>query len=251
MFKVGDSVRCVENKDGYIVKGAGWKKDFEFVITKVGDTTIPCYFGGVSGFGVYAEYLKLIKEVKMSLRSRIEALNNGWDKEADKIIKELSRKIKFQFLFQPTEKSEEFMIEALFWTKRFDDVGSWSDWQTQPKFKKYSTTQCQKMRDFKDALLWLLDKSGLEDIKVGNWVVANDTAYWELPEASPHKKGVHKIRKINRSYYFWDESPRNCYKKDIRLATQEEIEDRMPQAGDKVDVEVEGSKWQAKLVREK
>lgn len=97
----------------------------------------------------------------MSLRKRIEALNNGWDKEADDILGEIQSKV---------DNCEYVRVSAYYQKEKKElhnkitvNLGS-----TQESFNY--TSQCSKMTAFKDALLWLLDKSGLEGRKKGDTI---------------------------------------------------------------------------------
>ena len=91
--------------------------------------------------------LQLIKEEPMSLRSRIEALNNGWDKKADDILQEIYGERGFWMEFIIRMDSGEGFIHC--------------KWASEEAEFSY-TSQCKKNQAFKDALLWLLDESGLE-----------------------------------------------------------------------------------------
>ena len=97
----------------------------------------------------------------MSLRTRIEALENGWDKEADDILQEMS--IQYDHIRINTVvfscSTDYIEVDASIKGKSMDNPG---------KLRWNHTDQCSKMEAFKDALLWLLDKSGLERHKKGD-----------------------------------------------------------------------------------
>ncbi len=89
---------------------------------------------------------KLIKRGEaMSLRQRIKTLSNGWDKDCDDLLQEILGNE--TCAIRINNKQKDIRIE---YYKSFDKV-----------VFPY-TSQCSKMTAFKDALLWLLDKSGLE-----------------------------------------------------------------------------------------
>jgi len=110
---------------------------------------------------------------KMSLRTRIEALDNGWDKEADDILQEIIEDINPHCAFEigvvyvgDSLKTGYFRITCKDFPER---VGQYMDslpWAKEIRFDD----QCSKMKAFKEALLWLLDKSGLEGHKKGDTI---------------------------------------------------------------------------------
>lgn len=59
-FKIGDEVKCIENQNSLISKGAGWKKDLIFKVKKVSESSVTgetiCW-GGSYENGVYEDYL--------------------------------------------------------------------------------------------------------------------------------------------------------------------------------------------------
>lgn len=89
----------------------------------------------------------------MSLRDRIEALDNGWNKEADDILEDIGL---------------EYSIDSITkYNTGFNKVYNYArDGEWSPEF--YFTDQCSKLEAFKKVLLWLLDKSGLESHKKGD-----------------------------------------------------------------------------------
>ncbi len=92
----------------------------------------------------------------MTLRQRIKALNNGWDKDADEILQEMTGKENRYYINVPTHDNSYIDI-------RVDGAEA-----NHIKEKFYYADQRSKMTAFKDALLWLLDKSGLEGYKKGD-----------------------------------------------------------------------------------
>ena len=160
-FKVGDEVEVIYNKD---IKGTLWRE------AKIGlrgiITEIDQGFYIIDDNKYYTNFtdnmLKLIKggstmcgsgyAKEKSLRDRIEALT-GWTKEADDIIKELTLKRGYSVGINIREDNSGRgqIIADLFacGNKKFDFL---------------SNSQCSKLRAFKDALLYLLDESGLEKV---------------------------------------------------------------------------------------
>ena len=103
----------------------------------------------------------LVKEVSMSkydeLKGRIEGLKNGWDKNADDIIREI---------FPSVGGSKGFMyylnIPMWFEISTSIDIRN-KDNDISERF--YYANQCSKMSAFKSALLWLLDHSKIKKEK--------------------------------------------------------------------------------------
>jgi len=62
-FEVGDEVICIGNKmkENDIVRGAGWKKDLVFTITKIEDFVPSILWGGYNDCGVYEHSARLNK----------------------------------------------------------------------------------------------------------------------------------------------------------------------------------------------
>jgi len=94
----------------------------------------------------------LRKENTMSkyqeMKERIEALDNGWDKDADDIRREIG--IAFHFILDEDATSGYGHIEM---SRR-------GYTQTNKHFT--FTSQCSKMTAFKKALMWLLDNSSIK-----------------------------------------------------------------------------------------
>ncbi len=89
------------------------------------------------------------------LKERIEALENGWDKEADDLLKEIIGK-------------ERCVIE-FHNNNRVIEVGYYRDF-LGGTFKY--TSQCEKMSAFRNILLYLLDHSDIKKNLVGREVKA-------------------------------------------------------------------------------
>ena len=98
--------------------------------------------------------MNLVKEI--NLRNRIEAVT-GWDKEADDIRVDIQKKTNYGIrLYHYGEHIGGFCI--------FDTIKSniQGDSNTKAIIKFDFNTQCSKFQAFKKALLWLLDKSGID-----------------------------------------------------------------------------------------
>ena len=70
-FKVGDRVRCIDNKKPIHVKGVGLKLGLMYNITSVIRKHINsfdenCYFGGRNKSGVYESHLELVKSKNLT-----------------------------------------------------------------------------------------------------------------------------------------------------------------------------------------
>jgi len=103
----------------------------------------------------------LTKEVEMSgaiyvteskydeLKRRIEALDDGWNKEADNILDEISKETLKIFYINICTKTAEDRIEIETSGHDVKEVFSYRG-------------QCQKMEAFKKALIWLLDHSNIK-----------------------------------------------------------------------------------------
>ena len=84
------------------------------------------------------------------LKNRIKALHNGWDKEADDILNEIADKNKMHYYINIGTSSKNGSIEI-------------QD-NTSTKMSDYFNfkSQCEKMKAFKQALMWLLDHSEIK-----------------------------------------------------------------------------------------
>jgi len=157
-FQIGDRVEVVKSLKDYSNYHVG-----DTATYKSGSYLDP---DEVKGNGMmYKEFYKLKKigGDPMSLRTRIEALENGWDKEADDILQEIIGRdngiVNITICGWSEDVSHGIKINTDAWKKTI----------TKDKEKTFSfTDQCSKMTAFKDALLWLLDKSGLEGHKKGD-----------------------------------------------------------------------------------
>lgn len=89
--------------------------------------------------------------IKKTLKERIAALNNGWDKEANRILEEMNFKCDISI---PATNGNHY-IEIHAWQ------GSGSgDVETRKILKRIAFNgECHKNMAFKEALLWILEKS--------------------------------------------------------------------------------------------
>jgi len=137
----------------------------------------------------FESYYRKIGEA-MSLRERIEALNNGWDKEADDILEELDKAIGKRWCYR---------LSIPIWNLKYNQGIEVSETgKTVRSFRFIS--QCEKNQAFKDALLWLLDKSGLEESVVGKMYY--DPQYGKIFEVRSVKKKI--IECGNRCEFYSD-----------------------------------------------
>jgi len=162
LFKVGDEVRV---KKGFECENCRNKIGVVIATDKnVYPIEVKYNSGEKEVFKI--EALELIKGgstmCEKSLRDRIEALTgNSTLKETDDLIREI----------------QDGISRGIYNDGRTIEINSWSNcWiegdkngefkvriQVEDYIKLFPfTTQCSKLRAFKDALLWLLDKSGIE-----------------------------------------------------------------------------------------
>ena len=104
---------------------------------------------------LYSNVKKLLKEDSMSkydkIKQRIEALDNGWTKEADDVITEINPNgNRGKTISIPAwDVQHGYYIEILDGNKK--------------GLKQFDySTQCEKLDAFKKALLWLLDHSNIK-----------------------------------------------------------------------------------------
>ena len=153
-FKVGDRVRVVVGGSGVSFLDVGKKT----IVTEVGGKYAIKSAVKTKDFKNenYDDWIDEESfELAMTLKQRIEALNNGWDKEADNILQEIyeSKMNTWYSLQIPCHNKEPNYKNSI----------SIQKGETGCVVRQcYFTSQCSKNRAFKDALLWLLDKSGLE-----------------------------------------------------------------------------------------
>jgi hypothetical protein len=148
-FRKGDKVRIKGEVNilGYIIENDNEYNESEYVQTRDGNK-----------LHYDRSILEKIGETKMSLRDRIEKLT-GWDKEGEEIF----QKVKGGYYLQMNNLSDtsgRFMINPTYKTPYMDFMNN--TYEVQFAFQ----SSCKKLRAFKDALLWLLDKSGIEKSKV-------------------------------------------------------------------------------------
>ncbi len=143
-FRVGDRVVSLENEQD-ITKGE------IYTVTNISNDSIHFRDNAGDCRIRYAKDYKLAKETPMNLKDRIEALT-GWDKEADDILPDIVTKD--SYISIPCGKENGL---------RFIEIQANNRTRISPQF--HYDSQCEKLRAFKDALLWLLDKSDIEKKK--------------------------------------------------------------------------------------
>jgi len=163
-FKIGDRVKCldgsapggVRHKEGNITE-----LNIDCTARTNGITVHSVDWDEYGMWNVRQTNLQKVG-VDMNLRKRIEALDDGWNKEADDILQEIVGKTEDNYMFLicgNTGKGTSSLKVFKNWTE-YDRNNS--------VFEKYFKDQCSKNTAFTDALLWLLDKSGLDGHKEGD-----------------------------------------------------------------------------------
>lgn len=111
--------------------------------------------------------IKIKGEEKMfntysAIKQRIENLNNGWDKEGDDILQELQANYNSKDILIFHDDSGKTGIVAVYHFGYFalEEIPNLEDKQPLISFK--FTSQCEKLKAFKSALLWLLDHSDIK-----------------------------------------------------------------------------------------
>jgi len=176
-FQVGDEVEAVENHTAHY----DIKKGTKGIITHMGWQS--CY--GCSdaiwlnneqegGRWWLEKQLKLIKRGgnKMSkyedLKRRINALDNGWTKNADDIMQEIwkapSDDLQLYWLLIGNEANSSIRIIKSPYNDNIEE-----DKVADFRYKN----QCEKLKAFKNALLWLLDHSSISKDLVGQEIKAD------------------------------------------------------------------------------
>jgi hypothetical protein len=192
-LEVGDEVECVKLDGQYVYISKGNK----YTISQIGlrgnlkfkesENLTPCWYN--------KDIFKLIKKggsmcgQEKSLRDRIEALT-GWDKEADDIIRKLFEHThdkvcgwNYYIAISPDFSGKIKIING---NRGMPDFGE--------EVKDFDfSSQCSKLRAFKDALLFLLDQSGIEKSKVKSALEA------EVKELKDKLAGLErKIEEVGR-----------------------------------------------------
>ena len=196
---------------------------------------------GEEGY-LWSDDVQLIKEATMSskyeiLKQRIEALDNGWDKDADDIRNGFDLLTSIRIQDDATSGYGYILVSTNREDKTFD-------------FKN----QCEKMSAFKSALLWLLDHSDIkkeELAKPGDYVVALDTDYFRMnPEiAKPGAILIAQPRTDDEFVYLLQDRSANCSQRSVRLATPEEIEKYQKRlVGQEIKAEIEGKTYKVKIL---
>jgi len=156
LMKVGDWVRCIDNNSFSKNLTVGKK----YLIKKENTD----YFYIVNDLGVMSGgYFKsrFIKEESMSLRDRINALENGWDKEADYILQEIGG----EYFICISCKNNEGVIAIEIQNSKRNRIKTI---ETNGSSRSSADDSCEKMVLFKQALLWLLEESGKDAPQKGD-----------------------------------------------------------------------------------
>lgn len=154
-FKVGDRVINLQLGCGVILESDESDKNMPYRIKY--DNGIILWEGSINCVkeGVVSKY--------DNLKSRITALNNGWDKEADDIIQEIytSNKRHYHIVIGIDNDAHIHIVDG-----DFSKIG-----KSVCEPLSYDS-QCTKLSAFKQALLWLLDHSDIKKDLVGQKVRA-------------------------------------------------------------------------------
>ncbi len=157
-FKIGDKVKIYRKKEDMTF---GWSDSMD---KYVGETDI---ISDISGQSIYLKEISwiwhesvLIKiggSMHEDLKQRIEALDDGWNKEADDLIREIQNHI---------DNGLGRTIEINIWSNSYKNRVKNGEIEVRIQVSQKRgvfkfDTQCEKMQAFKDALLWLLDHSDI------------------------------------------------------------------------------------------
>ena len=127
-----------------VLKGDGWCEHKKSELTKIGGS-----------MNKYEE-----------LKGRIGALSNGWDKEADDVLKEMNL-------------SSDYRLSIPTW----EPVGDLIILKSNNIHKNFSyDSQCEKMEAFKKALMWLLDHSDIKKDEKAEQLSALEVKLDEIKE---------------------------------------------------------------------
>jgi len=163
-FRVGDRVKYTSGKHGDEDSNPVWGKSQGEIKGTVdqsnynegGDIWVEVQWDNGRHNVYHPEDLVLIEggdsmDKYSELKQRIEALKNGWDKEADDILHEIRESSNPAFiLWIPMHKNDGIIhITSL------PPIPSWDDSKASFNYN----SQCSKMSAFKSALLWLLEHS--------------------------------------------------------------------------------------------
>lgn len=140
-FKVGDRVKDLGGRMGVIIS---YQNDRCFTIKMPSGQKWDCSANDWKKIGgTMTKYEEL--------KSRIQALNNGWDKEADDVLQEIGDGSIYLCIRTRTNGI------ANHYGMEIQDGG-----KERIKGFPFDETQCSKMSAFKNALLYLLDHSDLK-----------------------------------------------------------------------------------------
>ena len=92
------------------------------------------------------------------LKDRIEALDNGWDKDADDLMQEIAKDGLYIIVMSASNSGRCTHCIRIY--KTWSEVEG-KETGSNYLFQKHYSSQCSKMIAFKEALMWLLDHSDI------------------------------------------------------------------------------------------
>ena len=164
-FKKGDTVICVNNvemKECPSKKELTVGKEYEVErITNQYDGNRVSVKNDEGKWQLYFPERFKLKEEVMNMKDRIEKLT-GWDKDADDLLEELLNKTNLRLFVDNCGNNDGHFIivthgNILTQISKGEGLGLLKH---KAEFK-FNRDFCQKLRAFKDALLWLADKAGM------------------------------------------------------------------------------------------
>ena len=167
-FSVGDRVRIIKKSCGHATPSCPCEGKIGTIIEHPYENEYKFAVEIVGWCGYNKEHLQLVEGGSMSkceeLKGRIEALSNGWDKEADDVLQEIV-KGSIYYSFDITRYGDENgKMRGI--VKVYQENSSWSS-------EFHYSSQCEKMEAFKNALLCLLENSDIKKDIVGQEVKAD------------------------------------------------------------------------------
>jgi len=159
-FCVGDKVKCIcaDASSGYFDYEEAGELTKGKTYTVLGVSTSMISVLGDNGIRqnpVKSRFIKIGGSMQSitkyeELKSRIEALSNGWDKAADDVLVEIGR-------------ASDYRISIPTWNNLHGDgIKISGDWDRTVCANFVYSGQCEKHSAFKKALLWLLDHSDIK-----------------------------------------------------------------------------------------
>jgi len=166
-FQVGDKVEVMKTFGTFPKLGQIG------IITKIEEDLVYLDNDHKSGNYTLDLYIKLIKKGDAmskyeDLKRRINALDNGWTKTADDIMQEIwkapSDDLQLYWLLIGNEANSSIRIIKSPYNDNIEE-----DKVADFRYKN----QCEKLKAFKNALLWLLDHSSISKNLVGQEIKAD------------------------------------------------------------------------------